>query len=356
MKLYLIILLLFLVNCIQSKKNVNMKKKGIYENPWETWRSPDFIKFINWRLTSKRNTNLPKNLKDLDKSLPIHQISDKEINEFISTNTSDIIKLIWIGHSTSLLNIENCIILIDPIFSKRAGPPLIGYNRFRGLPITIDRIPRVDAVVISHNHFDHLDSDSVVELNKKFGKTDLNWFVGAGVGKFLKSQKITKNVHELEWWDIAAHSKSNLSHLKFIFTPAQHWSGRSLFDRFETLWGSWVILGINRRFYYAGDTGYCSIFKEIGDKYGPFDLSSIPIGAYEPRFIMGPQHVDPEQAVQIHIDVKSKKSVGCHWGTFSLANEFYLEPKTKLDEEVKKRNLIENSFLAIQHGGTLSTE
>lgn len=220
----------------------------------------------------------------------------------------------WIGHATTLLNFQNTIILMDPVFSERCAPvQFIGPKRYRPVPIPVNRIPRVDAVIISHNHYDHMDYQSVVDLDKK----KVNWFVGKGTGEWFKNQGIDMNrVHELEWWQ-----SKKFRTLEFVFTPAQHWCRRGAFDRNKALWGSWTVIGPSKRFFFAGDTGYCSAFAEIGQMYGPIDLSFIPIGAYEPEWFMQPQHVNPEQAVQIHLDVKSKKSVGIHWGTFVLTDE-----------------------------------
>lgn len=251
----------------------------------------------------------------------------------------------WIGHATCLLNIENSIILLDPVFSQRCSPfQFAGPERFRPVPIDIASIPKVDAVVISHNHYDHLDSNSVKQLNEKFG-SKIQWFVGSGLRNWFSSFGINENLNELLWWETKKYNN-----LEFIFTPAQHWSARGVNDRCQTLWGSWTIIGQKKRFFFAGDTGYCSTFTEIGNMYGPFDLATIPIGAYEPRFMMEPQHVDPEQAVQIHIDVKSNKSIGIHWGTFALANEYYLEPPVKVAEALKKFRLDAESFITVQHG------
>lgn len=137
-------------------------------------------------------------------------------------------------------------------------------------------------MIISHNHYDHLDYDSIMSLYKKFGENNnndpVNWFVGTGTGEWFKNCGIKSNVHEFSWWD-----SKKFKDLEFIFTPAQHWSSRSLNDRNKALWGGWIIQGNNSKIYFAGDTGYCEAFKEIGKKYGPFDYSFIPIGAYEPR-------------------------------------------------------------------------
>ncbi len=184
------------------------------------------------------------------------------------------------------------------------------------MPITIDKIPRVDAVVISHNHYDHLDYQSILDLNNKFTSKGINWFCGMGTKQWFNSIGINENVHELNWWQ-----SKKFNNIDFVFTPSQHWCARGIFDRNKCLWGSWTMVGLKKRIFFAGDTGYCTAFNEIGKKYGPFDLSFIPIGAYHPRWFLSPQHVDPEQAVQIHVDVKSQKSLAIHWGTFALGKE-----------------------------------
>jgi len=133
---------------------------------------------------------------------------------------------------------------------------------------------------------------------------------------------------------------------------AQHWTKRGLNDDCKVLWGSWTVIGPKHRFFFAGDTGYCPVFKQIGETYGPFDASAIPIGAYEPRWFMTPQHVDPEEAVLIHKDIKSKLSVAIHWGTFALAHEHYLEPPKKLKNALKDQNLRDDEFITLSHGET----
>jgi N-acyl-phosphatidylethanolamine-hydrolysing phospholipase D len=190
-------------------------------------------------------------------------------------------------------------------------------SRYRDVPIQINRIPRIDCVVISHNHYDHLDQQSILDLNKKFGDNKrINWFCGIGTKEWFNSIGIYENVHELNWWQ-----SINIKNIEFVFTPAQHWSMRKVFDKNKALWGSWSMIGLKKRIFFAGDTGYCTALNEIGKKYGPFDLSFIPIGAYHPRWFLSPQHVDPEQAVQIHLDVKSQKSFAIHWGTFPMGKE-----------------------------------
>lgn len=154
-----------------------------------------------------------------------------------------------------------------------------------------------------------------------------------------------ETVTELSWWESATCNGSS-----FVFTPAQHWCKRSLFDTNKSLWGSWCVIGPRHRFYFAGDTGYCDAFKQIGEYLGPFDLAAIPIGAYKPRWMMRSQHVDPEEAVKIHLDVRAQRSVGIHWGTFALAHEFYLEPPQKLKEECEKVDLPEDEFFVMKHG------
>ncbi|CAG2173977.1 unnamed protein product [Oppiella nova] len=260
------------------------------------------------------------------------------------------ISMTWIGHSTSVINMDGVTILTDPIFSTRASmSQFVGPARYRKAAATVDELPQIDAVVISHNHYDHLDLGSVEALNARFG-SDLYWLVPSGLKEWMKEVGVTQNVIELEWWQSTCIP--NHPDIQFTLTPAQHWTRRGLTDERKVLWGSWTVIGPKHRFFFAGDTGYCPVFKQIGQMYGPFDLSAIPIGAYEPRWLMEPQHVDPEQAVQIHEDIRSKLSVGVHWGTFALAHEYYLEPPMKLKTSLNEHNLNETEFITISIGET----
>lgn len=322
-----------------------LMKNGCFNNPWSTWKERGFKDVIHWKLTNRNHTNLPDS-KELDRQLPVHFITPEEIEKFCKADTTNSIQVIWIGHATSLINFQNNIILMDPVFSERCSPSQwVGPKRYRPVPIKINDLPRVDAVVISHNHYDHLDYQSVIDLNRKFADHGIGWFVGLGTAEWFHSCGITKNVFELNWWE-----SKKFKDLEFVFTPSQHWCTRTSFDRNKALWGSWTVIGKNRRFFFAGDTGYCPVFKDIGKFYGPFNYSFIPIGAYEPRWFMEPQHVDPEQAVMIHMDVKSQKSLAVHWGTFALADEFYLEPKQKLSEALSKFALDPKNFITLKHG------
>jgi N-acyl-phosphatidylethanolamine-hydrolysing phospholipase D len=264
----------------------------------------------------------------------------------------------WIGHATMLLQSHGVNLLTDPVFSERASPfSFIGPKRKVPPALSIAQLPHIDVVLISHNHYDHLDTDSVQRLNAQAGGPPL-FLVPLGIKEWMHGKGID-NVREMDWWE-----RASVDDLEIDFVPSQHWSARGLFDRSETLWGGWVVRtaasgakhpehGRPFSFFFAGDTGYSKDFADIGRKYGGFDLAMIPIGAYAPRWFMSNQHVDPAQAVQIHRDVHAKQSIAIHWGTFELTDEPLDEPPKLLRGEMEKAGLPPQQFVALRHGETL---
>ncbi|XP_054162752.1 N-acyl-phosphatidylethanolamine-hydrolyzing phospholipase D-like isoform X2 [Oppia nitens] len=314
---------------------------GMFNNPWRTWKKPNMWSIPKFMFETD-NSKVPKE-KVLDETLPLL----KPNFNFDGTGIS----LTWIGHATTLVHIDGLTLLTDPIFSDRASPSqYFGPTRYRKAAVSVKELPQIDAVVISHNHYDHLDLGSVLALKDRFG-SKLQWFVPLGLSQWMRDEGV-ENVVEMDWWQTSCIITK--PDIKFVFTPAQHWTRRGVNDERKTLWGGWSVIGPKHKFYFAGDTGYCPAFEQIGKKYGPFDIAAIPIGAYEPRWFMQPQHVDPEEAVKIHQDVKSKLSIGIHWGTFALAHEYYLEPPMKLKTALKDNNLDNNEFITISHGETKS--
>lgn len=251
----------------------------------------------------------------------------------------------WLGHSTLLIQYQGLNILTDPIFSDRASPfSFAGPRRYTDVALRMEDLPPIDAVVISHDHYDHMDTATIEAIGNS-----AHWYVPLGNAALLNSVKVT-NVTELDWWEAA-----ELADVKFILTPTQHWSGRGLFDRYQTLWGSWTIdfKDQSQKLWFGGDTGYNDVqFKEIGDKLGPFNMSFIPIGAYEPRWFMKNAHVNPEEAVKIHQDIKSEKSIGIHWGTFVLTSEEVTRPLIDLKIAVQKYGLAADAFITLPVGGS----
>ncbi|WNC94752.1 MBL fold metallo-hydrolase [Paraburkholderia sp. FT54] len=268
--------------------------------------------------------------------------------EWLKANRSEN-TMTWIGHATALLQIDGANILTDPMFSERASPfSFIGPKRRVAPGLTLAELPHIDVVLISHSHYDHLDAQSVQALNGQPGGPPL-FLVPLGIKEWLAKKGIT-NAQELDWGD-----RTQASGLDFWFVPATHWSARSLTDRNETLWGGWVLKTPPRAahpfsLYFAGDTGYSGDFRRIGAAFGCFDLALIPIGAYAPRWFMGPQHVDPQRAVQIFRDVHAKKAIGIHWGTFELADEPLDEPPNKLAAATREAGLPAEAFTVLHHG------
>lgn len=256
----------------------------------------------------------------------------------------------WIGHATVLLQVGGLNILTDPMFSERASPlSWIGPKRKTPPAMRIEELPRIDAVIVSHNHYDHLDLPTLRALDKQAGGPPL-FLMPLGVGDWLKRQGIA-NVQQLDWWQ--SHPVGS-SHLHFV--PVQHWSARGLFDRFETLWGGWVIEsqadGKPFKAFFTGDTGYSKDFIDIHRRFGDFDFAMIPVGAYEPRWFMKPQHVNPEEAVQIHRDLRARRSLGIHWGAFELTDEALDEPLSALQAALVSAKLIGEPFVTTPLGQT----
>ncbi|KAF2981380.1 hypothetical protein EK904_002932 [Melospiza melodia maxima] len=311
-------------------------KDGRFVNPWPTWKSPTLPNILKWSFMEKNNSNVPRSKQELDKELPVLQPYFVGAPEDAGQTGSGM-RVTWLGHATVLVEMDELVFLTDPIFSQRASPiQLLGPKRFRGPPCTVAQLPRIDAVLISHTHYDHLDYNSVASLNERFG-SELRWFVPLGLLPWMQRCGC-ENVIELDWWEencVPGHDA-----VTFVFTPSQHWCKRTVTDDNKVLWGSWSVLGPWNRFFFAGDTGYCFAFEQIGKRFGPFDLAAIPIGAYEPRWFMKYQHVDPEEAVRIHIDVQAKKSVAIHWGTFALANEVNCNTKHELRFPRTRQSLV----------------
>jgi len=255
-------------------------------------------------------------------------------------------QITWLGHSTFLIQHQGINILTDPILSQRASlVDFAGPKRLVALPIRYQDLPPIDYVIISHNHYDHLDARSIELLgNAPIYLVPLrlkNWFIGEGIDP--------ARILEFDWWDSMA-----MKGMTATATPSQHWSARGLFDRFETLWAAWHLQLDDFSLWFAGDTGYnATQFKEIGQRWQNIDIALIPIGAYGPRWFMEAQHVDPEQAVRIHNDVGARLSIGMHWGTFQLTSEPILEPVQRLDAAVNSGMLSSGNFITLAIGETL---
>jgi L-ascorbate metabolism protein UlaG (beta-lactamase superfamily) len=254
---------------------------------------------------------------------------------------------IWIGHSTFLVKKNGVTIITDPIFSERASPfRNIGPKRLIPPALPLDAIPNIDIVTVSHNHYDHLDIQSLKEISKKH--PEAIFLVPAGDKKLLKRKKI-KNVYDFDWWD-------SIEHKGFVitFTPVQHWSKRSLFDRNKSLWGGWFFDHKDYSLYHAGDTGYSKDFIDTKIKLGSPKYAFIPIGAYDPEWFMAESHVNPEDAVQIMLDLEAEKGFGMHWATFTLTDEDTIEPKIRLEKAVKNNGDID--FISLVPGEVINLD
>ena len=251
--------------------------------------------------------------------------------------------VIWIGQSSILLNHNGVTILTDPHFSGCASPVgFAGPKRVTPAPFEISDLPIVDVVLISHNHYDHLDRTSIADLIAY--QPSIKFFVPLGLAKTLRKWG-ANDVTELDWWQTAM-----LNGIEIQPTPVQHWSKRSFFDRNKSLWAGWMVKWSDFSFYFAGDSGYSDDFKETAKRLGSPTIAAIPIGAYEPRDFMKAAHMNPEEAVQTFVDLGAKYAFAIHWGTFKLTTEPMGEPKVRLRHSLTENDIALHRFRALQHG------
>lgn len=253
--------------------------------------------------------------------------------------------LTWIGHATFLVQVGGLNVLTDPHFTARASPlRWAGPERLAPPGLALRDLPAPDVVLISHNHYDHLDEGSVRWLARHHPRAV--FVVPLGLRRWLQ-RRHAANVIELDWWQ-----KHDGHGFGVTAVPAQHFSGRAHNDRNATLWCGFVLEAAGKKVYFAGDTGYSKDFTDIGARLGPVDLALLPIGAYAPRWFMKAMHVNPEEAVRIHQDVGARQSVAMHWGTFRLTEEPLDEPPQALAEALKAARIPPDKFWVLQHGET----
>jgi L-ascorbate metabolism protein UlaG (beta-lactamase superfamily) len=299
-------------------------------------KSKGLATVFKWRFT--RNPQTIVDFEQLVPDLP-----------FLQSNRSEE-TLTWIGHSTFLWQYRGINIITDPHLSNRASPvSFAGPKRLSPPALLLPDLPNLDIVVISHNHYDHLDKKTVLGIVDNQKSNPPLFLVPLGMKEWFSDIGIKEKVVELDWWQ---------SHLigewTFHAVPVQHWSRRGLTDTNKVLWAGWVIEAPDKRLFFAGDTGYSKDFQDIGERFESMDLSLIPIGAYSPRWFMKDMHCSPEEAVQIHLDVKSKQSIGMHWGTFlNLTDEPLEEPPVRLRKAVQAKGLNPETFISLKHGETL---
>lgn len=280
--------------------------------------------------------------------------TDAELKSIVQTPDRELVhspadtpRATWLGHATVLVQYKEINFLTDPHLSDRPAPiDFLVPKRLTPPALQFKDIPAIDFIVISHNHYDHLDHRTV----DLYGNSVV-WFVPLGLKAWFIDRGIhTDQVVELDWWESHQFSED----VVVTLTPSVHWSKRSPWDTNQSLWGAWSVDIAGFKSWFAGDTAYDeTVFKDIGERTGPYDMAFIPIGAYGPRYFMSVQHVDPAEAVSIHQDIKSKLSMPIHWGSFQLTHEPFLEPPRLLKEAMATAHLDESRFSRINIGATL---
>ena len=292
--------------------------------------------FENGKFKNLLPTSMSMSAKDMMKTIagfiaggedraPKEKIHVRHPDPALIASPNGSTRMVWFGHSAFLLQIDGRNLLLDPMFGSTPAPyPWMGRSRFTdGLPIAIADLPQIDAILLSHDHYDHLDYPSILALKEKTKE----FFVPLGVGLRLRAWGIEPaRIHELDWWDETDHDG-----LHFAFTPARHFSGRGLTDRFSTLWGGWVIRGEKDNIYFSADSGYGPHFAAIGAKYGPFDFAMIECGQYNEKWAN--IHMMPEESAQAALDVRAKVMMPIHWGSFVLATHSWTDPVVRVTKK-----------------------
>lgn len=269
--------------------------------------------------------------KSNSKAEPNKNIAVQKIDSITIANYNSKTRFIWFGHSTFLLQIKGKNLLIDPMFGNVPAPnPLLGNKRFSNkLPIEIEKLPSIDAVLITHDHYDHLDYESIQKLKDKVNI----FYTPLGIGIHLLKWGVEKErIIELDWWQ-----EIKFDELTIRCTPAQHFSGRGISDREKTLWCSWIIQSDDENLFFSGDSGYASHFKEIGDQYGPFDFAFMECGQYNKLWPL--VHMLPEETAQAGLDIKAKRIMPIHWGAFKLASHSWTDPVERISKKAKELNV-----------------
>ncbi len=326
-KLPVLIFFIFIYN----SSLISMEKKPYHHLPDGTFRNPEG--------SPKRDTNFKwsfkifnQEKKKLDMTVPKEHVVSKEkvLSDLEKLKDRDYIA--WIGHATFIIKLGETTIITDPVFSKNAGPLIFGPKRFTKPALKLKEIPKIDLFLLTHNHYDHQDMMTI----RKFPYKDAKVLLPLKLGKYF-TRNGYNDVNEMDWYDEIEINKK----LKITFLPAVHWSKRSLTDTNKTLWGNFLIEYDNKKIFFACDTGIGNIYKDLGEKYGPIDLTLINIGAYNfypisPYKDKSAYHTNPEEALQIAQNLKSKKVLGTHWGTFVLSLEPIMEPPVRFKNNAEK--------------------
>jgi N-acyl-phosphatidylethanolamine-hydrolysing phospholipase D len=319
------------------------RAEGGFRNPWPGPQQ-GFRDFLRWRI-DRCKSPLPSD--------PERRSFKRETPAFTAPRAAaDRCSVTWVGHSTMLVQLGALNILTDPIWSTYAAPvPGLGPRRWVPAAVEFGTLPPIDIVLLSHNHYDHLDDRTVRRLAN--AQPDAHWVAPLGLKRFLRARGVAR-ITELDWWQ-----EADVAGTRVICTPAQHFSARGLFDRNRTLWASFVVRASAGSLYFGGDSGYHPDFATIGDRCGPFDISLIPIGAYEPRWMMQVVHMDPEEAVQAFKDLNARRAnghrsvmAGMHWGTFKLTDEALDEPPKRAAAAWAAGGEKSEDLWILPHGGT----
>lgn len=341
-----------LVNNNERQKEYNaVKYKGRFINPfWQFCdRNPaNIFNYVRWKVYRK-NRHLfgwiehDENMITLTPNLEL--INSVSKNLLLKTH----LLVTWLGQSTCFIQVDGYNIITDPALGKYLVSRWIGPKRLSAAPCKISDLPPIDVVLISHDHYDHLERKLINVIGNS-----ATWVVPLGIGKNILARYKVHNFIELSWWESCVIDKDGLDSITITATPAQHWGGTHFFDVNENLWCSMFIKTKNFSIFHCGDSGYCSAFKEIQKRLGCPLLALLPIGAYEPRWYLKYDHVSPWEAIKIHTDLGAKFSLGIHWGTYSLTDEPMAEPPRLLKLACDKLGICRSNFITTKIGSTIS--